>query len=595
MKNLYLDNLKNTENHFLEILNSSNSGIPRKTLIASIFHQFKSAINDPSVLESDKSIIINKWEDFYEKANLNKSEQNQVNKYLVEHIINMNNDNYNYNILKHSADSYIEKYYNVIKREINKGNMDVIFSMTRHYSDVYSKGFSFSNFDFEQDTPNFENTITDDNDIPLENLSYNDNVFQKLLSNQTNEDKSNLLNRFIELYNHILDKEEYQDAKYINNFDTIVKEVSSDLDNYDYSPLTEEQKRFHRHNINEFDHEEQIPVQHLNNSLDEINSDFKDDCYQRFLKICKDNNLIQKNKIPLVTSELVVFDPNFEEGEETSKKILKINKITGSLTIPPSSFNDPLSHELSALHARSKGWDTVAIIPPKKGTLNDKKEFMKNAILSMYNIGEYEQSDIQVPKKWEKFKNDIISQLKVDSQIKQKLSQEDMLADNDIDIEPRLENEPKVTPTSDVNETLVENNENSSLINQDNIPLDNQDNIHIPIDKNTGLNATKQEDDVKTDPEEDIYHHVPNEDRKIENDSNVFSDFSITNDFDQSLIDSFNQEGDIPDHPNPEMDNYFHDSFDIPDDISRDFNESIEHLHNNQKKTSKKNKPRNGM
>lgn len=595
MENLYLNNLKEDDNYFLTIINSDDTNISRKKKIASIFHQFKSILNDDSISESDKKIVVEKWEDFYSKSNFNQTEKNQVDKYLVEHIINLQPDNYNYNILNHVDKNNIEEYYNVLKREVNKGNIDVIFSLTRHYSEVNSKGFSFSNFDFNEEKPNIENTISEKENLS-KSLNYNDDLFKELLSYQSEEDKSELLNRFIEIYNQILNDDEYNDPEYINSLDTVAKEISSDLNNYPYLPLSEEQKRFHRHGFKNFDYVDQTPIQNLDNSLNEIDSDFKEECYEKFLRICKENNIIQKNKIPLVTSDLVFFDPDFKEGEETSKKILKLNKLTGSLTIPSSGFNDPMTHELSALHARSKGWDTVAIVPPKKGTINDKKEFMKNAILSMYNIGEYDSSEIQVPKKWEKFKNDIISQLKNESQIKQKLSKEDFSLDSDLDIEPRLDDEPLVTPTSDVNKNLT--NENS--LNNENKD-DKVENSTEQTEQDKNLNdkfedSSKEVNIENPYEEENLYHQVPEEGRTISNETNSVFDESpdLSNDFDESLIETFNREGDIEDIPDQQLNDYFHNSFDLPEDISRDLDDSNKYLQEKEiKKQEEKTKKRN--
>lgn len=494
--NKYLEEVLSNQNYFLDFLNNLETNIPRPNKISSVFHQFKSVLNDSDVNELDKKGIVDNFFNFLNNGNFNSEEKQQLDKYILDHIINMDYQNPSYNILHLTDDEQKQELFNSIKREMDRGNMDVIYSMTRHYSELNKKGFSFSKMDFldNEDIDEYANfdhdidqkTLENDSKKSLSKISYGDDRFSYFLNQMSNEDISLMLNKFLYISEKYSDEDDINPL-YLNNLDTINKEINKDLEsNYSeiYTPLSQEQKdSLYKNDITNFSN---IMPEGFNNedstNINEIDVDIKTDAYQEYLNLLKDKNIVSIKRWNRYESDLTILITD-SNGTQHKNKIAKVNNLTGTLSIPPSSFNNPSAHEMAALHARSKGWDTVSILPPKKGSLSSKEEFMKNSIEAMYLKGQYSANEIQVPRKWEKFKHDVINQLKVDSMIKQTLSEEELNYDSDITDEIRLKvTQPEVTPVNKVNDEFVVPTEK---INEENIenPVLEENNVEpVEID-----------------------------------------------------------------------------------------------------------------
>ena len=94
--------------------------------------------------------------------------------------------------------------------------------------------------------------------------------------------------------------------------------------------------------------------------------------------------------------------------------LLRETKRSGTMKLHKSDFDNEVAYKLMAINAQARGWDKVAIEPPKNALPAEKQKFMRKSIEAMLDDGAFGFDQIVVPKDWKRLLSDIEKERKID-------------------------------------------------------------------------------------------------------------------------------------------------------------------------------------
>jgi hypothetical protein len=465
MENKYKkDFFEEDNNEFNDIMQNDSTNFSVEENLSQCFSTLKSFLSDPNVPAELKSKALAMW-GVAMKENSNKmlpEHVKQNDQYLTSHILNVDNLN-NSNILKIADNQELKSTLLAsVKRQIAIGDFDTVVAATKAYSLENNDFLGFKKDEDEDSMFNGytgKNLVTDE-DLAKSTLSSNN---AEIINSMTNEETEIMLNNFLILndfaqtgdgylysegVNEMADvsdkiSEHLKDLKVTNNdvldiegFEAIDGlggvNVDTDIDDIDFDPDPEididaiepiepigPAKNIDAPKVlNPSDQESQKNKKDdFSDIITEFDVDFIEETKMAKKSLMKESNLIQLNKIPLISSNVYAYDKDvydrgaFKSNIGRGDSIMKINRLTGTSTIPPSSFQNSSAFDLAMMNMVLMGKKNVYLTPPKKGGLNAQKTFLESAIKSAIEVGEFDPSQIHVPRDFRKFKEIYIAQL----------------------------------------------------------------------------------------------------------------------------------------------------------------------------------------
>jgi hypothetical protein len=598
MSNQYLDRIINSEsNHFSDVFKSENPDISGFQKIASNFHEFQSIMNDPSVSEENKQSLFAEWGQFTGETDFTEEEKSQIDNFLIPHMIEVNPEDPQHNILKYANDDMKVDLFTSVYDEVEAGNTDVIINLTKAYSKFYDKKLSFNeDNNIDPETLGMIGETLDDNEIDVEGTQPDVSDLEMMLENQTPENRDLMLLSFIKLAADIKRNNDVT-PDIIEEFDNVSQEIQEILKNDGVENLNTEDISLNDQADTVKEPGAMEDTKNIEANPNEITVDAKEDALKRYNSIMKEHNIVKKTSIPLINSELYYFDPELGEdmasGLGKGMSIGKVNNFTGTIKLTPAAFDDSNAHSLLAAHARSSGWETVAIAPPKKGTPTDKKTFMKNAIVAMYNEGGYECDQIKVPQKWVKFRDALIdnmneaklmntenmtaTELEEFNKIDADIPDNDLTAAPDPDISPASENVVDETVEENIDQTVEENiaPPDQTQVEPENVSVDSHDLTGYDID------TSSVAEELGDSAPEGWNHGL--DDTSLEENNDMFGADAFRNEI--------NDESNVQDNTENNID-YSHIDFEsLPDDHIPDNNEPEQQQNRQVQRRNSKHKP----
>ena len=444
------DSIQDDGNHYDDIINGENERWNMDMRVSYCFDNLQSLINDPSVSSEVRGMALSKWMEAMKKNENKLSPEQKImnDKNITSHILDLDGDGKNVNILdfvesEHQKFELLES----AKREIASADPDTIFAATKAYSHSYivkhKNGDKHDLLGFGLDVD------TDTNDLDMGSIGGEDQDpetesvlaastlpenYSILMDSMSNEEKNMMLKNYLAINDLAQEGALGLDSENLNAMENVSKNIESQLDSvnatYDkndiippisFNPNSDINKDKKKEENEPASIEDNEKKNQENNVMShEVDVDFKEELKRMKSSLMDDSNLIQLNKIPLVNAGVYQYDPElYQEGLFKSNKgrgpeLMKVNHITGTSTIPRSSFGKSEVFDLAMINLALKHKD-AHLTPPRRASEDVQKQFLKAAITSAMQVGEFDPSNIHVPKEFKAYKDHCVALLEAGS------------------------------------------------------------------------------------------------------------------------------------------------------------------------------------